>query len=112
MMKISAQKRSHVRFTEEEYEIIVKDANNYKHSIPEQLKSVFFCRKIATPVMYPDDARRAIVELNRIGNNVNQIARKLNSGSRYGFTPVLEEMARDIRSMTYFLEGHDGNRKN
>lgn len=106
-MKHSEQNQSHIRFTDEEYTQILEDAEIYNETIPNLLKAVYFRRHLPRPVMYPDDARRALAELSRMGNNVNQIARHLNSGFREGFNPSVEKMATAIEAMkNYIMSGH------
>ena len=111
-MKISNFKQSHIRFTEKEYRKIIADAQTYRKTIPELLKAVYFRKKLRQPAMAPEDARRVHIELIRIGNNVNQIAKQLNSGFRHGFNPSVDEVRDDMRAVRHFVLGYDGNRKN
>ena len=111
-MKISNFKQSHIRFTEKEYRKIIADAQTYRKTIPELLKAVYFRKKLRQPAMPPEDALRVHIELIRIGNNVNQIAKQLNSGFRQGFNPSVDEVRDDMRAVRHFVLGYDGNRKN
>ena len=49
-------------------------------------------------------------ELNRIGNNFNQVAKHLNAGLREGFDPRIDEIAQDLKSIRRVLEVRYGNR--
>ncbi len=76
------------------------------------MKSVYFEKNLPQPTMSSDDAKVIIAALNRIGNNVNQIAKHLNSGIREGFNPTLDEIAGSISSLRTFVLGTYGNRQN
>lgn len=93
-MNQSRHNRSHLRFTAEEYERLVTDAKTYGETIPNLIKAVYFKKKLPPPAMAKGDAERVLAALNRIGNNVNQIARQLNAGFREGFTPQLADWQR------------------
>jgi hypothetical protein len=80
-----------VRFSAEQFERIKGDARTFGQSIPELLRSAYFGRKLVTPRFSVSDAERIVTAINRVGNNVNQIAKHLNSGFREGFQPLLEE---------------------
>ena len=48
--------------------------------------------------------------INRVGNNVNQIARHLNTGGGSSeVNPVLADVAEQLRVLKYFAVGADGN---
>lgn len=110
-MRISTQKRANIRFSEREYQRLQKDAHAYKISIPTIMKKVYFRKNLPQPAMGPDDARRVHIELIRIGNNVNQIAKQLNGGFREGFNPSVDEMRDDIRAIRHFVLGFQGTSK-
>lgn len=80
-----------VRFSAEQFERIKGDARSFGQSIPELLRSAYFGRKKMMPRFSISDADRIVAAINRVGNNVNQIAKHLNSGFREGFQPLLEE---------------------
>jgi hypothetical protein len=111
-MNPSRLNRSHLRFSVEEYARLVEDAKVYGDSIPNLIKSVYFNKKLPQPAMSKDDADRVLAALNRIGNNVNQIARQLNAGFREGFAPQVAEMAEALRAIKTFVLGFRGNGQN
>ena len=74
-----------VKFTPDEYERIQKEHTKRNVSIPSLLKDAYFGRAPTAILMTQDEQKNWIRELNQIGNNVNQIARKVNAGFRSGF---------------------------
>jgi len=72
-----------VRLSEEEFLKFKDLAEKLGISIPELLKSTLQKRKLLP--CHKEDIQKLLVELSRIGNNVNQIAKRLNSGFRAGF---------------------------
>ena len=91
-----------VRLTESEKALIEKKAAKAKMNLTEYIiaasnKSKF---KVA------EDTKPLLVELKRIGNNINQIAMKINSGalSSYNFTEVIN-MQRKIYEQMLELVG-------
>ena len=99
-----------VRFTPEEYREIHVASIVYGKSIPDLLKSVFFCNPPKQPVVSDENARAIIGALNRIGNNVNQLARQVNSGFREGFIVAFDDVRDDMRALKNFAVGLCGNR--
>jgi len=111
-MNPSRLNRSHLRFSAEEYARLVEDARVYGDSIPNLIKAIYFKKKLLQPAMSKDDADRVLAALNRIGNNINQIARQLNAGFREGFNPAVQEMAESLRAIKTFILGYRGNGQN
>ena len=103
-------KSSCVRFSMDEYNRITSEAKVLGESIPTLLKMRYFNQKVIAPLLSGDDTRRVTVALSRIGNNVNQIARKINSGFREGSSQPLESIAEDLRVIKTYLGGVCGSR--
>ena len=110
-MQKSKKNQSHVRFTDEEYARVHEDAEAYGKTVPEMIKGVYFGKNLARPVLNRDDAQRVLAALARIGNNVNQIARQLNSGFRQGFNPAIQEVRDAVVALRHFIMGYDGDRQ-
>ena len=110
-MQKSIKNQSHVRFTDEEYARVHEDAEAYGKTDPEIIKSVYVSKNLARPVLNRDDAQRVLAALARIGNNVNQIARQLNSGFRQGFNPAIQEVRDAVVALRHFIMGYDGDRQ-
>ena len=92
MMKISEnRKRSEtltIRLTKTEKATILAKAKKTKMNITEYIKAI----SETTKIILPPDTAPIILELKRIGNNLNQIAAKVNSGVTYvaGLEEVIE----------------------
>ena len=104
---------TYVRLKKDEHERIQNAAVAQGMSIPELMKHVVLKGPLPIPLMFPDEHRVISTELNRIGNNMNQIAKKLNSGFREGFNNEFENMQREFNKLWAFLMGrpqlHKGN---
>ncbi len=81
-----------VRFRSDEYKRIEEDSINTGQSIPALLKEKYFKAPRPLPLMSQADLSRHFGELGRIGNNLNQLTRRLNSGIREGFVEELQEI--------------------
>lgn len=84
-------KRTTVRFTDAEFDRITEEAKTAGVSIPHILKLAHFTRRKLKLLL--DETERFFVcsELRRIGNNVNQIARRVNSGALEGWHPEFSQ---------------------
>ena len=91
-----------VRLTESEKALIEKKAKHANMNLTEYIIAVSNKSKIKVA----EDTKPLLVELKRIGNNINQIAMKINSGavSSYNFTEVIN-MQRKIYEQMLELVG-------
>lgn len=91
-----------VRLTESEKALIEKKAKRANMNLTEYIIAVSNKSKINVA----EDTKPLLVELKRIGNNINQIAMKINSGalSSYNFTEVIN-MQRKIYEQMLELVG-------
>jgi len=112
MKALSKQLRATVRFTKEQFEKISEDAATWRKSVPEILKETYFERARALPPFGREEAQQLVVAINRIGNNINQIAYKLNCGLKEGFYPALEGAYSELVDLKQFVLGNYGNCKN
>lgn len=107
--------RCHVRFTDEEFEKIKKHKEYTGKTVPQLLKQAYFSKQIVLPLLSLVHFRDLIIELKRIGNNVNQIARKLNSESEkpelFSLLKLNEELSRIRALFTRERDQHDPSRK-
>ena len=78
-----------VRLTEKEYTQIRRNAKKAQKSITDYI--VALSNEI--PITVSEDVKPLIAEMKRIGNNLNQIATKINSGAfdSYNFSDVVGE---------------------
>ena len=79
-----------VRFSDHELSVIDANAKRAKMSRTEYLVSAGMDK----PIVILDDLKPMLAELRRIGNNVNQLTRKANSGEIYavGLTEINEQL--------------------
>ena len=78
-----------IRLTKAEKERIERNAKRAKRSITDSIVSL----SLETPIHVAEDVKPLLIELKRIGNNLNQIAAKINSGvfQSYDFQDVVDE---------------------
>ena len=95
--------RANVRFSEQEYEFICKEAANVGETVPGLLKKAYFSRQSSGRRFTCDDTKRLVASLNRIGNNLNQITKKINSGFREGFRNGVQEVANELSMIRSYL---------
>ena len=91
-----------IRLTESEKALIEKKAKRANMNFTEYIIAVSNKSKINVT----EDTKPLLVELKRIGNNINQIAMKINSGAvrSYNFTEVIN-MQRKIYEQMLELVG-------
>ncbi len=87
------RKRNHVvpiRFSDHELSVIDANAKKAHMSRTEYLVSA----GMGKPIVILDDLKPTLTELRRIGNNVNQLTRKANSGEVYvvGLNEINEQL--------------------
>ena len=76
---------SHVRFSPSEYSRILKDKSATGNSIPELLKASYFSSFSYQPLFSKYEVKALRADMQRIGNNMNQVARHLNSGLAFNW---------------------------
>lgn len=100
---------SHIRFTDEEWEILVRDRVATGRTIPELLKTRYFSYPPFSMLMSLAAQRYMANELIRIGNNFNQVAKVLNSGFREGWNNVLVQIGGDLKALRDYVSGIYGH---
>jgi hypothetical protein len=110
--RVTRGRSTHVRLTEAEYRRLQNDRFVSGESIPTLLKASYFRRSQLVPLMNADDARALMIQLSRLGNNVNQIARHLNSGFREGWNDAFQKLCADLAEIRLRIAGiQDGERE-
>ena len=104
-MKQKGGPRANVRFSEKEYERLVKDERERGMSIPLLLKQAYFGRRPTAILMTKEDQKAILTELLRQGNNLNQISRQANAGVIANVKQELANIARSLTGMTALLRG-------
>lgn len=94
---------AYIRLTLEEHARLESDAAASGESIAELMKRVYFSKKPLVLLMSKDDQKYLMGALGRIGNNINQVARVLNSGFREGFSDDLNSVRQDFTNLLTYL---------
>jgi hypothetical protein len=103
---------SHVRFTEHEFNMIQKMQQTTGLSIPDILKKATFRRiDLLRPLLGKDDVEKVMVELRRQGNNLNQIAKQINSGLMTGWSQSFNCLVRTYVDIRHLISVNNGNSK-
>ena len=78
-----------IRLTKTEKERIERNAKRAKQNLTDYIVLL----SLVTPIHVAEDVKPLLIELKRIGNNLNQIAAKINSGvfRSYDFQDVVDE---------------------
>lgn len=79
-----------VRFTASDHELILKKAEHFDVSVSVFLNRLGLEKEIPDPAER-DEILQIIYQLDRIGNNLNQIARHLNASRTHGWKPSVTE---------------------
>lgn len=90
-----------VRLTDEMYDVVAKDAEAAKLSMAEYLRHLIANRtiKYAPPIIHDDTAIvQELHSINKLGSNLNQIARYLNQGGN-----MTNPLAKEIRETLQVL---------
>ena len=98
------RKRNHVvpiRFSDHELSVIDANAKRANMSRTEFLVSAGMNK----PIVILDDLKPMLSELRRIGNNINQLTRKVNSGEVYvvGLNEINEQLG-EVASGLYTIQ--------
>lgn len=106
MIIIANRKRNvtlSIRLTAKEKEAILSKANEAEMSVTDYIVRSTSRKKIRVVNM-----KDVVIELKRIGNNINQIARRINSGElrSYNFDSVVREQ-RKIYDLLLSIKGSD-----
>lgn len=103
-------KRTTVRFTDEEFERIKEESRVSGISIPILLRASHFGRKKLKLLFDDVDRKFVCTELRRIGNNVNQIAHRVNSGLLENWHDEFEKVARALSEIQQMVVEAYGTR--
>lgn len=97
--------RANVRFSEHEYERLRKDEQARGLTIPLLLKEAYFEGRPTTILMSKEDKKDVLLELQRQGNNLNQLTRQVNAGILANAQQELAKIGRALEGMTALLRG-------
>ena len=99
-----------VRVSSAEHQQLLKDSKYLRKTLPKLLRESYFNRVPSTILMRDDDVDKLRVEINRIGNNINQIAKQMNSGIREGWNNSFERLCEKIELFSKHLLLNNGVR--
>ena len=93
----------YVRISPEEHQRLMADADTFGKSAPDLLRDGYFHGPPVTPLLAKGDTHTVVVALSRIGNNLNQIARQVNSGARQGFAAEFTTLSEQVMVLNAVL---------
>ncbi len=99
-LKLIPREASYVRMSPLKYKQIKKDSEVSGKSIPALLRNSYFGKPPVKVLVKENDLDVLRKDLNRIGNNLNQIARRLNSGLLHGWSNTLDLVLEQFRILT------------
>lgn len=103
--------RTNVRFTEAEFALVEQAQRETGLSIPDLLKKAFFKHQtLLRPLLSKEQVEQIMVELRRHGNNLNQIAKQINSGLREGWNPSFNAMTKGYVDLRHLISVNRANR--
>ena len=100
IIKLTKGGASYVRMSPSEYDRIKKDSETSRKSIPELLRESYFSQPPRRVLMDRDNVTILRKDLNRIGNNLNQVAKRLNSGLMHGWSNTLDLVLEQFETLT------------
>ena len=89
-----------VRLSPIEYKRIEKESRKTGKSIPKLLRESHFHQPPRKVLIGKNDVAFLRKDLNRIGNNLNQVTKRLNSGLMHGWSNTLELILKQFEDLT------------
>lgn len=99
-----------VKFSDDEFNKIKSDSQLTGKSIPALLKLAYFSGRRATLLMSKSDQEQWFKELRHWGNNLNQIAKRVNSGLMDGWYEDFELVRKGLKAIENMVLGVYGSR--
>ena len=99
-----------VKFSADEYEKINADANLAGITIPMLLKTAYFSGRRVRILMDKENQKDWYRELRHWGNNLNQLARKVNAGLMTGWYEEFQLVRTMLDRIEKLVVGTYGNR--
>ena len=96
----------YLRFTDDEIAELKTASEERGEKIQSILKRAFFNGEVKRPIMNTKNSTMVVTELKRIGNNINQIAKHLNSGFRSGWNDSVERCSNELTEIRRALVSH------
>lgn len=99
LLQLTSEGRCNVRMSPFEYRRIKKDSEASRKSIAELLRESYFSQPPRKVLMDRKDVDLLRKDLSRIGNNLNQVARRLNTGLFHGWNNTLNLIWEELRAL-------------
>lgn len=90
-METNRNRRLWIRLNDKEYERLMKDSANYR-SLSDYMRQKLFNTGVMSPVEYIKIMDEICLELKRIGNNINQIAKYVNQHKESINSDIMREI--------------------
>ena len=101
-----ARNAVYLRFSDLEYNQITKDSLKRGLKVQDILKRTYFNLDDGMPLMPVEKCNEFILEIKRIGVNINQISKKINSGFRTGWSFRFEKAMYDLKILKQAVMNH------
>ena len=99
-----------VYFSPEEHALIMAASRTTGQTVPQLLRQAFFSGKPVSVLMTQEERERCIRELKSWGNNLNQLARRVNAGIMKGWQVEFDSVRWAIRNIEHRLVRIYGDR--
>lgn len=100
-----------VRVTHDDLKRLEKMSSTSGKTIPEILRKNTLSRKeLEQPLLTREQANEILVALSRIGNNLNQISKRINSGLMSGWNQAFNGLYREWLDMKQLFSVNSGIR--
>ena len=102
-------KKIHLRVTTDEYNTLKEASRIYNKKVSTMLLESIFSKLPQKILMTSEHLIQLMSEIKRIGNNINQVAKKINSGD-VPPTKSVDAAVTEINKILHFLEANSGLR--
>ena len=103
-LKLPARPALYMRLSDDEYVRVASDAALTGRKMQDLVKEAYFERRAPVSILVSkDDYQTLMTALSKIGNNLNQIAKYLNSGGKRLESSVFEFLKNEIMQLGVFF---------
>jgi hypothetical protein len=98
----------YVQLNDEEMKQVENLCISYGEKVQKLFRRLIFGVELPKVVLHPEGSRDLLTAINRIGNNINQIARRVNEGAARGWYHEFERAANELTDIRNLLRKHLG----
>ena len=98
----------YVQLTDEEMKQVENLCISYGEKVQRLFRRLIFGVELPKVVLHPESGRDLLTAVHRIGNNVNQIAKRVNQGVTRGWYHEFERTAEELNGIKELLRKHLG----